>query len=573
MKLFTGSSPLTALDLLQMCLTAACLLIAILSPGFGNGFFAWIERILRSSAQRRILAYTVAGGLPLVLRAVLLPVYGVPTPFVHDEYGYLLQADTFASGRLTNPTPPVPEHFESIYILTRPTYTSQYQPAQGMLLALGMRIARCQWVGVFLSMGVLCALLYWMLLAWLPTEWAFAGALLAIFQFGVLSYWMNSYFGGTVPAIGGTLVLGALPRLRASPSIWNSVLCTGGVVILLNSRPLEGLLLSLVSAGAVLFWVFAGRALTIRQASRKIFVPVGVMLTLTTGFELYYNYRVTGNPTEPPYVLNRKLYGTPQGFFWQNAFYVTTPMPRDVRMEYDKQLENHARRTSSRGLMVATGGKIRTFWSFYLGAALTLPLLLLPSIWRGPRMSLAAAALIAVGLDNLTFFAYEPHYSAAIIGLILLVVVLCLAGMRHLGASGLFLSRSLPLICAIGLVIPMIGRFVEPTLPAQVSGLSRFWNSEFQSPWPRERLCAQLVKQGGKHLVFVRYQYPEHNLDNEWVFNGANLDQTPVVWARELDPKSNRLLMKRFAGRKVWLGEPDTKPPRILPYPPIRSDR
>jgi hypothetical protein len=565
-KLSTGSSPLTPLELLQIGLTVICLVIAIIKPFAGGRLFSTIEDVLSRVARQRLASVALLAVLPVALRALLLPVYGVPAPFVHDEYGYLLQADTFASGKLTNPTPPFPKHFESIYVLTKPTYTAQYQPAQGVLLALGMRLASCPWLGVFLSMGVLSALFYWMLQAWLSPVWALIGSLLAIFQYGVLSYWMNSYFGGTVPAIGGTLVLGALPRLRGQPSIRNAVLCGTGVVILMNSRPAEGVLLLLVAGGALLFWMF-NRVTPARATLRRVLIPMAAILVLGAGFELYYNYRVTGNPTELPYMLSRNLYGTVQGYFWQKPYYVATAMPQDIRMEYEKQLENHARRNSLRGLALATGGKIRTFWSFYLGAALTVPLVLIPFIWRRPNMDIVAASLVLVGLENLTFHAFQPHYTAPVAGLILLVIVLCVERMRRMGPGGLFLSRSLPLVCAIGLVIPMLGRLVQPVLPPQLSALTRLWDSEFQSPWPREQLRAQLLKQGGKHLVFVRYRYPEHNLDDEWVFNRANLDQATIIWARELDAQSNRCLLNRFPGRKVWLGEPDTKPPQIVPYP------
>ena len=155
MKLSTGSSPLTPLELLQIGLTVICLVIAIIKPSAGGRLFSTIEDVLRRIARQRLASVALVAVLPVALRALLLPVYGVPAPFVHDEYGYLLQADTFASGKLTNPTPPFPKHFESIYVLTKPTYTAQYQPAQGVLLALGMRLASCPWLGVFLSMGVL----------------------------------------------------------------------------------------------------------------------------------------------------------------------------------------------------------------------------------------------------------------------------------------------------------------------------------------------------------------------------------------------------------------------------------
>ena len=172
-------------------------------------------------ATRRPAAVTVIGVSSVLVRLLLLPIAPIPEPVRHDEFSHLLAADTFASGKLTNPTHPMWTHFETFHENHQPTYMSMYPPAQGMVLAAGKVLFGHPWFGVLISTGVMCAAICWMLQGWLPPGWALLGAGLAVLRIGIVSYWANSYWGGAVPAIGGSLVLGALPRLVRRPASRN----------------------------------------------------------------------------------------------------------------------------------------------------------------------------------------------------------------------------------------------------------------------------------------------------------------------------------------------------------------
>src|SRR5207302_8942896 len=255
--------------------------IAFARPQLGSKWFRAAERALGELALRRRTAVLVVGLAALVGRAAALPIVPVPKPFIHDEFSHLLAADTFAHGRLANPTHPMWVHFETFHVIQKPTYASMYPPAQGLALAAGRALGGHPFVGVWLSMGVMCAAICWMLQGWLPPGWALAGGALAVLRFAFVNYWSSSYLGGTLAAAGGALALGALPRirghtLRAGHGRRSQIAATGfslimglGLALLANSRPYEGLVLSLPVGVAFAVWLLKQRGPTLATAIKR----------------------------------------------------------------------------------------------------------------------------------------------------------------------------------------------------------------------------------------------------------------------------------------------------------------
>ena len=285
-------------------------LIALFRPRFGAQTFSKIEHRFALIAKSKHGALLAAALFPLIARGLMLPWYPPPAPQIHDEFSYLLQADTFAHGRLSNPTPPYWRHFETEYVLLQPTYSSQYQPAQGLMLAFGQIVFGHPWFGVWISVGIMSAAICWALRYLLPPVWALFGAMLAVLQFGIFGLWMNSYFGGALSAAAGALVLGSLLRTRIPDQRTSSgALCALGLILLFATRPVEGLMWSAVAA------VYGGSS-SARVAGTPILAFTAVFMIGSCSLA-WYNFRVTGNPLNPPYLEYRRVYGTPQPFWWQ----------------------------------------------------------------------------------------------------------------------------------------------------------------------------------------------------------------------------------------------------------------
>lgn len=556
------------------------LLLAFTLPELGSRWFARLERALAKLARRRGMAIFVVGLIALALRALLLPILPIPTPGVHDEFSYLLMADTFAHGRLTNPTHPMWVHFETFHIIQKPTYASMYFPAQGAFLAFGQVIFHHPFWGVWLSAGLMCAAICWMLQGWLPPFWALLGGFLAVVRFDTFSYWVNGYFGGAVAALGGALILGALPRIQRHQRLKDVVLMGLGLAVLANSRPFEGLFFSIPIVGALLLWISRRRGDDLTQSLRKVAFPLALILSVTAAGMLYYFWRVTGSPFRTPYSVNLATYNPVPYFPWQSVKSWPVYHHEIMRSFYSGLLLEYYKFAMAH-VLAAFLVKVAVFWCFYLGPLFTIPILMLGMVLpRGfsykntrakTRFLLLLFGVGFVGVMLPAFVLSNPHYFAPMTGVTYALLLSVLQPIRRWQwrgkPTGLALVRGVPVVAIILLLL----RGAAPLMHIRDNPIPQTWCSTYEQGWERPRIAARMENLPGRQLLLVRYG-PQHDPRENWVFDSADIDGSKVVWANDMGPQQNLELIAYFKGRKVWLVEPDTVPVKISDYSDLSGE-
>jgi hypothetical protein len=560
----TGSAMLQfpAALAVPLLVALAFLLLAVFAPRWSKHLFQIIENAFSRLAQRKTLAIWLLFVSVIAVRLAVLPLLPLPVPGIHDEFSYLLMGDTFAHGRLANPPHPMWMSFETFHVNWHPTYSSMYPPAQGFVLALGQSLGH-PWIGVLLSGAAMCAAILWMLQAWLPARWAFLGATLVAMKFGFASYWMNSYWGGAVAATGGALVLGALPRIFRHFWRRDALLLGAGIAILANSRPYEGLLFCIPAAGWFLWWLTGktkSRA-TPRARLVNVLVPLGIVLASTAAFMGYYNWRLTGNPSLLPHVLNERTYHY-RLFLWDH----NKPEVRYRNQQFEDyyngwERENYGN-TWADIVRVSEEKLIRCGLTyFWCGELLLLPAL--PFLFRDRKMRLLIAAFALVTAGVFAVIWSNAHYAAPLTCVIFALIVQAVRHLRTMRVGqrpvGVALSRTIVLLLVLDTGTNAFRGICDPLL----------WPC--QGDPSRTAIAEKLQHTPGAHLIMVRYDKDNHNIHDEWVYNGAEIDTAKVLWARELGPQQNAKLFAYFHDRKIWLVTPDSDNTYLEPYTPPGS--
>ncbi len=546
----------------------------------------YLEPWARSLAASTRWSMAALAVLPVALRLILLPHHPAPSPQIYDEFAHLLVADTLSHFRLANPAHPLHRFFETFFTLQEPTYSSIYPLGQGLVMAVGRAIFGTPWAGVLAGTGAFCALCYWMLRAWTTPVWALIGGVLAVIEFGPLSEWTNTYWGGSVAACAGCLVFGALPRLREGWKRRDAILLGAGLGLHLLTRPYESVFLLLA---VILFFVpFKGlRPRVLATAALATLPAVALMLV--------QNKQVTGSWITLPYQLSQWQYGVPESLTFQSQPTPHRELTPQQALEYRSQMSYRDRNGESlRSYLLRLEYRVRYYRFFFLPTLyLVLPFFF--AALREYRFVWVALTLLLFALGTNFYPFFYPHYIAALTCLFVLVSVTGLRELSRLQWWTRAESRTGP--ARHSAVLANIQRSAEPGSVVRANSSKEaawiilalcgahfvLWygvhvfDIEAMLPYetwdvinhanPERRIAVNqaLAEVPGRQLVIVRYS-PRHIFQEEWVYNAADIDNARVVWARDLGHEQNQELLNYYPDRNAWLLAPDEQPPSITPY-------
>jgi hypothetical protein len=539
----------------------AAALLAFFWPSIPARIWAAPSRLLRrfSRTPRRAIIWSAVLTFAVCAATARLD---PRSPSVPDEFSYLLAADTFAHGRLSNPPHPLWRHFESFHIIQQPTMQSKYPPGQGLFMAAGEVLTGRPIVGVWLSMAAGAAAVCWMLLAWMPPRWALFGALLPALRFGALplwddnwfGYWSTTFWGGAVAMLGGALFFGALPRILRAARARDAALLGLGLIVLANTRPYEGLVAALPAAFVLLAWAW-DRWL----AAARVAVSAAAVLLLGFLAMAYYNYRVTGDPLKMPYQVYTAQYERVPLFVFDPPTAPKTYNHEAMRVYHEGYvMEGYRRKQQGYGLTLEyLDLPLQFFWGFALGVPLLFAFGRPFRRWAWFALATLLLLVLASAASSLAD-RLRPHYVAPAAALFLFLAVAGLRRLRAVRLRGRRIGRALSeAIVVVALLSMALGASFRAVFgaPYQDTPLVR----------DRPRITATLRAAPGNDLVIVSYA-PQHNEHDEWVYNGADLNSAPIVWARDMGADQNRPLLDYYANRKIWRLYADENPPRLEPY-------
>lgn len=463
-------------------------------------------------------------------------------PVVHDEHAYLFQAKTFASGRLSEPSPPEPLFFDALHILTEPVYAAKYPPGHALWLAPWIAAAGAPWLGALLA-TFLSLLLIGLLARPHVGPW---GALILPALLGLSPAEMKiapTYLSQTTFLFGVLLLLLLLKYSFHSGRNWIHSGAAGFALgWLFCTRPLNSMVLAATAAAALLFLFLREKRLPARRCTAAFFIVF--ILTMALGFS--YNRSITGSFTKMPWQSYAERY-TPED---RLGFYSGKPLEkREIGPGKRMWLEQVLYPTWTQYTPSFAMEKFFTFripYTFLETAPYVILILVPPLLLKGKHRRVALFSLLYISLLHGAYLFYWFPWSNYYHEISPFLLFVPLLGASAIATRALQKNRSGVVLAVGGLLLfallenreklPMQLRFIE-SKPGYHENFERTMHEKTIPP----------------AIVFIRYGR-SHNSELDLINNEPDLRKTDRIFVHDLGGERNyRLQQKHFPGRKPYL--------------------
>lgn len=277
---------------LAVLVLAGVILIARLS----RSWTVYPARIAASLASP--WAPLVVGILTVVIVRVVWGSFSEPG-VLHDERAYLLQAQIFAQGRWTAPSPPIPAFFEQMHVFVEPAVFAKYPPAHALMLVPGIWLGLPGLIPALLT-GISGALVFW-LARRVGNEWV---ALLTWWLWTTAwanLFWSASYFSETTSMAMWLIAAWATIRWLDSGRSGDLLCVAAALGWGLNARPLTIAALALPLAFVIV------QRLMVTKAWKTLVAPVLVGAAILALGPLWHQ-QTLGDWRLDPYPYYSKVY-------------------------------------------------------------------------------------------------------------------------------------------------------------------------------------------------------------------------------------------------------------------------
>ncbi len=497
--------------------------------------------------------------------------FGELGPYVHDEFSYQFQAETYLAGRLSWPgVPRARELFHRMHVLNEEHFASRYFPATGA------------WLALFVALGFPIGASW---LAGMPT--ASLAAIITRKTHGETAGWLAGILVATAPgpclfnnlllAHGPTLVglmvcLYCFRSLFDQLSIRQAFGAGSGLTLAMLSRPLTAASVALPFG---VWWWWNGVVIPFRRGERptqqwwQATMVMGAPLLVSFAILAGQNAAITGNIFETPYSQYNRLYTPRHVLGYRASDTIELPPEHRYLREYDEWAKPLTWTLAWSNLKTRLKESLK--WSLGL-IPLVMGAVFFLLTWRQQAAfdRLLLMSIVSLHLAHFPYWlsgmlGYHYVFESGVLWLMLLAGVIV-----HVGREAMTNGR----VLAPGWIAGMIGLSflvnfcrIAPgtTVPRVITGIRSV--THVAERFERFRNC--LVNADVRRPALVLVKTTPADLHVEYVRNRPPFDGPLLVGRYRPDVYSDAEVLRLFPERTVYLYDSADATLHALTSPPV----